>query len=106
MLNYARSYLFNDDCHADPDEWTREKFIEMDERFVDRLEQAFELGLESRASARLATAGHLRTSLVNKSNDRVRIYSLAFSSLRWAYFASVRRPAACSSSSSLSCRSV
>src|SRR5262249_60998809 len=106
MLNYARSYLFNDHCHADPDEWNREKFIEMDERFVDRLEQAFELGLESRASARLATAGHLRTSLVDKNKDRVRIYFLAFSSLRWAYFSSVPRPAACSRSSSFSFRPV
>jgi len=31
--------------------WTREQLVEMNARFTDRLEQAFELGLESRASA-------------------------------------------------------
>jgi hypothetical protein len=31
--------------------WTKEELVEMDRRFTDRLEQAFELGLESRASA-------------------------------------------------------
>ena len=31
--------------------WTREQLIEMDARFVAALERAFELGLESRASA-------------------------------------------------------
>ena len=36
-----------DECET----WTREQLVEMNARFVDRLEQAFELGLESRESA-------------------------------------------------------
>ena len=31
--------------------WSRERLVEMDARFVAALERAFELGLESRASA-------------------------------------------------------
>jgi hypothetical protein len=31
--------------------WSREQLLEMNGRFVDRLEQAFKLGLESRESA-------------------------------------------------------
>jgi len=36
----------------EPDEtWTDEQLLEMNARFVDRLERAFDCGLESRASA-------------------------------------------------------
>jgi hypothetical protein len=36
-----------DECET----WTREQLLKMNARFIDRLEQAFEPGLESRASA-------------------------------------------------------
>ena len=49
---------FNGHSHlADPNEdlgegtWTRERLEQMNARFTERLEQAFELGLESRESA-------------------------------------------------------
>jgi hypothetical protein len=49
-LNYALPlYEPNDERHG---EWTREQLLEMDARFTAALEQAFELGLESRESAR------------------------------------------------------
>jgi hypothetical protein len=39
--------LAGDECQT----WTTEQLVEMNARFADRLEQAFELGLESRKSA-------------------------------------------------------
>jgi len=49
---------FNGHSHlADPNEdldegtWSRERLIEMNTRFTERLEEAFRLGLESRESA-------------------------------------------------------
>jgi len=43
--------------------WTREQLIRMDDRFVERLERAFRLGLERRtsasANARWAWSSHL-----------------------------------------------
>jgi len=49
---------FNGHSHlADPNEdldegtWSRERLIEMNARFAERLEEAFRLGLERRASA-------------------------------------------------------
>jgi hypothetical protein len=54
----VRSYCLNSLARAlyEPDDelngiWTREQLLEMNARFVDRLEQAFKLGLESRKSA-------------------------------------------------------
>jgi hypothetical protein len=46
-------YCFNDDRAEDPEPgtWSKEQLVEMDARFTERLEQAFELGLELRASA-------------------------------------------------------
>jgi hypothetical protein len=46
-LHYVSLPMPGDECET----WTREQLVEMNARFVDRLEQAFELGLESRASA-------------------------------------------------------
>ena len=46
-LHYVSLPIPGDECET----WTREQLVEMNARFVDRLEQAFELGLESRASA-------------------------------------------------------
>jgi hypothetical protein len=49
-------YLFIDDRCADPEDpepgpWSREALETMNARFSERLEEAFRLGLESRASA-------------------------------------------------------
>jgi len=46
-LHYVSLPIPGDECET----WTREQLVEMNARFVDRLEQAFELGLESRESA-------------------------------------------------------
>ena len=46
-LHYVSLPIPGDECET----WTREQLVEMNARFVDRLEQAFELGLESRVSA-------------------------------------------------------
>ena len=52
----ASSYLFLDDRCVDPGDpelgtWSREALETMNARFSERLEEAFRLGLESRASA-------------------------------------------------------
>ena len=46
-LHYVSPPMPGDECET----WTREQLVEMNARFVDRLEQAFELELESRESA-------------------------------------------------------
>src|SRR5262249_36550332 len=46
-LHYVSLPIPGDECET----WTREQLETMNARFVNRLEQAFELGLESRASA-------------------------------------------------------
>ena len=46
-LHYVSLPIPGDECET----WTREQLVEMNARFVDRLEQAFALGLESRESA-------------------------------------------------------
>ena len=46
-LHYVSLPIPGDECET----WTREQLVEMNARFVDRLEQAFELGLENRKSA-------------------------------------------------------
>jgi hypothetical protein len=53
-------YFLDEDDGA-PGAWTKEQLVEMDARFVAALERAFELGLESRASA--AAQANLRPSL-------------------------------------------
>jgi len=46
-LHYVSLPMPGDECET----WTREQLVEMDARFVAALEQAFELGLENKASA-------------------------------------------------------
>jgi hypothetical protein len=46
-LHYVSLPIPGDECET----WTREQLVEMNARFVDRLEQAFALGLEHRESA-------------------------------------------------------
>ena len=46
-LHYVSLPIPGDECET----WTREQLVEMNARFVDRLEEAFRLGLENRASA-------------------------------------------------------
>ena len=46
-LHYVSLPIPGDECET----WTREQLVKMNARFVDRLEQAFALGLESRESA-------------------------------------------------------
>jgi hypothetical protein len=52
ILSSARSrYMSFPMAGDDAETWSREQLLEMNGRFTDRLEEAFKLGLESRASA-------------------------------------------------------